>query len=484
MPRDTDLPRPMFTAPALQELQKVSAAAALNNLIINPVSASAATITSPASAPSTTGFTTIGVVAASFTANTTAGDNVLRSVSSIAGLVVGQFVAEMHVGGNSVALPSNIFPGAYITAIGTTTVTLSRPSTGTATGITVKAATDQIDWLFGVPVGINQYYLWPSGATGGNFVNPPTAPYNALGSQAIEFMTDVANFTTAAAGIMFAGSNGSAYRIAIDDVYQTSGVSAFGSTSANWVTIQFAAQGVHKVRVEVDSAMFMGGVYVLAPGSVWAPKAGVDLRIGCFGDSYFQGGGAGSWAGRNLAAATSELLGCKFDLLSVGGTGYVNYGGVNYAWTSPYRWADTTRRNYDALLFFGSVNDAGSTAAVITPAALATWQGIRALNPKTPMIIGGCPATINLLVGTPTTQGTAAYVEAALQAAFTAWGDSNSVFIPVTNDPDGPWITAASAAGGYIMGDGVHPTDPMGVVYLAQRLATKIRAWVDSRAPF
>lgn len=64
-----------------------------------------------------------------FTADSTAGSTTLSTVSSVAGLFIGQVITDSTSGGNIVA-------GTYITAVGTTTITLSAAAVGTRVGDT------------------------------------------------------------------------------------------------------------------------------------------------------------------------------------------------------------------------------------------------------------------------------------------------------------------------------------------------------------
>lgn len=76
--------------------------------------------------------TTIVVPAGSsltFTADSTAGSTTLANVSSVTGLFVGQVITDSTSGGNLTA-------GTYITAVGTTTITLSAAAAGTRVGDT------------------------------------------------------------------------------------------------------------------------------------------------------------------------------------------------------------------------------------------------------------------------------------------------------------------------------------------------------------
>ena len=564
---------------AMSKMQRAAAAADSENLVTNtalssaaafPVTTAAATLTSPASAPSSSGYTNIMPVAqgfaASFTAVATPGSPVLTSIvwtggASLASLNAGMFLLGSNSG---FTFPLNTAPGATIVSVDTVglTITMSKPAPSTATGIsaTIYVATDKIDYIGGVPAtyGAN---LIVSGVT-----VTSAAPACGASPCALEFETDVAGINTLSPGIWLQfyqnGSVPNWCRVAIDNVYQTSQPLPFSTSGSAFLAIQFLTPGVHKVRIELPAGYIIQQLWVYNPGAVWKPADGADLHVAMFADSWFQNGEAGSWGLRNIPHTLALLLGWKPDLASQGGTGYVNAGGVNFAWTSSYRSVgDVRRRAYVALVFFGSVNDSGSAGsqaaanATIAPAALQTWQNARAANPNAPIIIFGCPTTVAV------SATTAGYIENALLLAFSQWGDANAKFVPITTDPAGPWLTTANAAwptGGYLaqttasitttlssstitlnsvssgptiallqpisapgipantyinalvsgtlgaagstytlsanatagatvsasIGDGNHPSDGVGTLYIVQRMAAKIRQWVNAQVVY
>src|SRR5262249_24298434 len=77
-----------------------------------------------------------GRIDATFTGNTTSGSTTVSSVSSVAHLVVGQTVAG-----------PGIAPGTTMTAIGTTTITLSQAATASGVGVTLTAGVSEIQSL-------------------------------------------------------------------------------------------------------------------------------------------------------------------------------------------------------------------------------------------------------------------------------------------------------------------------------------------------
>jgi hypothetical protein len=124
----------------------------------------------------------------------------------------------------------------------------------------------------------------------------------------------------------------------------------------------------------------------------------------------------------------------------------------------------------------------GLDTTPITTAALADYRLCRSLGFTGPIIILGLwSVSVNFLL----------VVEQAVQAAFTAFNDPNSYFIPIDQDPFLPWIqggwnnnpapngriqTSAANSGIYINTlDNVHPID-LGTEYLATRAAVAIES--------
>jgi lysophospholipase L1-like esterase len=425
--------------------QKAAIAAAKNNLFANPV-ASSVTINAPSSSPSTTGFTNIvpaaNGFAESFTGTTIPGSNTITNVSSTSGLVIGMPVCEQNTTPN---YPTRIPLGAYITAINTTTsvVTISQNALGAGTAFTILAYTDKIS-IIGGEVSNNNGNMFAFGATIGNYTAPPTASELSGSPYALEFITDAANFTTSTNAILFkiyANSNSPVlFRIAIDDVYQTSAPVAFGTTTGGWVEIQFSTAGAHKVRLELPAGFLTQQIWITTGSSVWKPKSSCAVKALFFGDSFFQGGASQSWPGRNLAHTVANMLGWRPYLSGVGGTGYAANGGINWNWANTNRLADFSYRSYDAVVILGSINDGGQSTATVQSNALTVFQAARAAQPNATIFVFGVPTTVFF------SQTSAMSYENAVAAAFAQWGDSNAYFIPISTDPDGDWITTANEA--------------------------------------
>jgi lysophospholipase L1-like esterase len=180
--------------------------------------------------------------------------------------------------------------------------------------------------------------------------------------------------------------------------------------------------------------------------------------------------------GATIAQQVGYLLGWS-DVWNdgIGGTGYVTSGG-NYTYPQRITY-DVTPWNPNIVLFLGSINDVGASG--IQAAALSAFQQVRAGLPNVPIIVCGIPPDSGNNGGSTNITNS----EAAIQAAVTQFGDPNTFFIPINNDPAGAWIkgtgkvTGTNGSGNadaYISSDGVHPTD-WGRLYVARKLAIAIQ---------
>lgn len=257
-----------------------------------------------------------------------------------------------------------------------------------------------------------------------------------------------------------------------------------GSTLA--LTTDGSATAISKAatrrfRVEGDQASGMRGVHVPPSYTVWQPAEPDAIVAAVVGDSNVAQTGVTKPNG-GFAINLGKLLGWS-DVreIGLGGTGWINPGAFGSTFGDATRVADAVAVNPSVLVVTGSTNDNASTASAITAAVLAGLQAYRAALPKVPIIVGGVQ---------PGASGPSAQVlanEAAVKAAFTAWGDSNSWFVDIANDPQGAWISgtghqgATSGTGNanvYIgTADTVHPGQ-LGHEYLGRRWAAAIRTGV------
>ncbi len=277
------------------------------------------------------------------------------------------------------------------------------------------------------------------------------------------------------------------FRIIVDGRY----LSLAGGTQTNagtgYSTIDWG--GVRKWRtymVETTTGATFYGVYTDAQSLVLPPNSANRVKVAWIGDSFSAGAnGLPAVANDTIPGRVAKMLGWS-DVFNIseGGTGYLaTNNGTKY--TFGQRLASIVAAQPDMVVYLGSVNDSqgnGFSSAQLTPAALATWQALRAALPTTPVI------AIGVTQGTSfdSSPGVFNYtnVDYALQTAFNQWGDTNAYYIPVAGDPLGMWITGTGKvtsttgtgnADVYVSSDGVHPTY-QGLNYWSTRIASSIRA--------
>lgn len=440
-------------APSLTERKAMLAAKILsslqaNDLYLNPVS-SASTVTTSGTAPSTAGFANLlGVVegfSVSITGNVTQGSNVISGVSSVSGLAIGMPICESLP--YTAQYQVNIPLGSTITQIGTSSITISKQATGSKSNMTILGFPIGIDIIGGEVADNNNGMLYVLGATRGSesAKTVQSSPY------AIEFMTDAASLPVGGVSLIFKmfanGTTPNQYRVAIDDVYQTNGPVTFAATGDNYLSIQFNSPGAHKVRLELPQSYLLKALWIPTAASVWKPTHERSVDALFFGDSFFISGASQSWPCRSIPFTLSNRLGWRPFVSAVGGTGYVYAVANTGNWASVRRQEDFTRRSYDIVVIFGSINDASQDMVTVTANALTVFRAARAAQPHATIFIFGVPATKSL------GQSQAATCEAAVKKAFDAFGDSNAYFISISSDPSGSWITASNctfSGGGYI----------------------------------
>lgn len=275
-------------------------------------------------------------------------------------------------------------------------------------------------------------------------------------------------------------SNNRPVGIEIDGRLLQLGGIALPSGGQVWVKLDFPADArkIRHIRVWHPQAgdIRFRDVYVTNRDIVQAPTR-ERVRAAFIGDSIFDGSEwgpvlAGGSAQQRIAAASGWDDPWSF---TQGNTGYNNDAASK---GGPYRTygqrvAEAAAQNPDVWVLFGSTNDGSYSSAQRQAAALATLRAIRALS-SAPIFHMGVWSVNS---GTPA-------IEADMKAAFDAFADPNSYFIPVSTPTVGlPYITgswnnsghsASSTAGYTISSDAVHPYDS-GTALLARRAANEIR---------
>lgn len=190
------------------------------------------------------------------------------------------------------------------------------------------------------------------------------------------------------------------------------------------------------------------------------------------------GGPMGWWIGK-LLGMTGVVN------ASIGGSGYVSANANSFTTLQCVLAApnQTLFKNYapSHVLIDSGFNDRAQPFTSVGPAALLTWQAVRALLPN---------AKITITDGFAEASGpdANALAQAAnLLALFTQWNDGQSRFIQSIGPSTATaWTQGTNNAGSalqlgnacnYVGTDGTHPT-PAGAYYLATRMAAAIKtAW-------
>ncbi len=279
------------------------------------------------------------------------------------------------------------------------------------------------------------------------------------GHSRIEFNTDAAKVTLNFFGLDSTG----AYRFIIDGQYASLAATAPGLSGSHFVTLDFTgfttpfggANAVKNIVVELTS--LFGSVYVGATETVFKPPGDV-VSMSVLGDSYTADAGA-TFPFNGFRHVMGDMLGIR-DVrgLGIGSTGYLATASGTQL-TARGRIPDVVFANADIVAICMGHNDAAFLAGL--PAELALFfPALRAAVPTKPIIVFG---TFN---GNQTTA--LLPVEAAILAAFTAWADPLSYYIPVTNAAQGApftgtgFITTPAGNGNCdrdIATDNVHPND-------------------------
>lgn len=331
-------------------------------------------------------------------------------------------------------------------------------------------------------VGVGPYssfYLAPTitqpSGSGGN--TPNLATKNTL-TWAFEFMTDAPKMNIRVLTTPTA-------QIEVDDQpIATNAVTVGGGGGDVYVNLDFTNAGgskTRKIRVEQMLASGIMGVQVGPTYSVWAPNSETNIRVVSIGDSIAGGTGLDSTApGGSWEKVAAKLLGwVEARQIAIGGTGFTNAGSGGNTFGAALRIADAVSANPDLVIISASQNDDAASAAAITAAALAAFQAYRTALPSAPIVVQGVDASSSGPSAARLANDT------AVKAAFDAWADSNSFWLPNASDPSGSWqtgtgLTSATTGTGNrdrFGADAAHP-NVLGHRYLGQRFANAFRSTV------
>ena len=301
------------------------------------------------------------------------------------------------------------------------------------------------------------------------------------GLAAIEFVTDAPTFEVE----LDPYRQQAGVKVIVDGVYasKTPTLLTTGGATA-FLTLAFGSRARRHIRVE--TADFFYGVRTTPIDTVSpAPTAPDAVKAVMLWDSYGVGGGLPSPTDLTIAIPLilAHRIGAKdMRAPAIGGTGMLVsvVSSVTYnTFRQRLPGMSTYSPSADVVFAPMSLNDvySGFTSAQIAAEAALLYPAIRAAYPDAFIVATGV---------SPKNSGPAANytgAEAAVAAAFSAWADPFSAFIPVATAAS-PWLTgtgtvAATNASGncdvYLNSDAVHPAGEAGAAYYAGRLRDDYR---------
>lgn len=236
------------------------------------------------------------------------------------------------------------------------------------------------------------------------------------------------------------------YRFLVDGQYVDVTGTVPGATSGTrYISLDFTSAGGRKLReivVEMQAAQAFVGVYVGATEKIQKAKDPIFKSDDC-GDSWAYGSSA-THLGDGIAAVAADYLGWDSNMQSgAPGAGWGTVTGYNHM--QRVLNGDLGLNGTPSVIRLrGSINDKNTTAATITANLLAAAQFARTTYPNALIIISGVYPVAG---GNGGTQVTNAQNEAAVLAAFNAFADPFSFYIPVGAAPLGSPLTGTGFVG-------------------------------------
>jgi lysophospholipase L1-like esterase len=309
---------------------------------------------------------------------------------------------------------------------------------------------------------------------------PSNKDWNAVGWE-VEFTTPAPVVMIKVSGFSAPNSN---FRIIVDGHYVTKTPMTYATTGVSYVRLDFGGvRAPRHIQFRGMTGNIFGGVYVDPASTVSAPDQSDVVKVAITGDSYTDRiGVVGSTEAPDdmWVHVLGHLMGWRdIRQVAVGSTGYVNDGVTrsNIAAQIP-RWIGIKP---DVIVFAGGYND---PVDGLTTNALADFRAARAGAPSAPIFVLGPWAGAG-----GQTQGLWDK-ENAIKAAFDAWSDPNSYWIPQDQIAQ-PWLFGTGYVGhengtgntdAYISDDAVHPSIA-GHEYLGHRAFAAILPIVAALKP-
>jgi len=160
------------------------------------------------------------------------------------------------------------------------------------------------------------------------------------------------------------------------------GLADGGVSSVRVLRATFGSRARRRITVIVGGATYLREMVTSSVTDIIAP-AGNPVRVAFVGDS-FSGGSNGNYC-MTISVAAALALGVDFVNSGVGGSGYI----AGTPFSDSGRIADVVNANPDLIVFIGSVNDTGSTAAAVAAAAATTYDAYTTACPNVPIVVIG-----------------------------------------------------------------------------------------------
>lgn len=255
---------------------------------------------------------------------------------------------------------------------------------------------------------------------------------NSAKRHIIHFMTDARGWLyIQQAGPMYAGRR----FIEIDGRQLTEGdltINTLVNPGAVLIDMSRFGPGVHEVKLRsynrpLDSAIV---VNVGSDETIW-PAPALGPVVAFEGDSITQGGGIGANSVTlHLNRLVADQIGASSDYNNaIGGTGSIS-DRSGTATTYIQRLSDIAAIQPDILVVGGFHNDESYTSAARQAAFLTYLKAVRAACPNTAVFMTGTQT-----LASESLTGSLLTTENDALAAFNAWGDANSKFIPLLTAP-------------------------------------------------
>lgn len=193
--------------------------------------------------------------------------------------------------------------------------------------------------------------------------------------------------------LMVASYPGGDWHVHIDDHPVTPDPQQVTSLGPKFIDIPFAKSGRRKIRITLALSDV---VQLLHEKDDVIEAAEERFNLGVLGDSWVYGstgyiaGAVPHWiaASTGFAVWRNGQSGTGYSTAAVPQLGFSSYG-------SPGRLAALKAQPLDALLVYGTVNDAGQSPEVVKAAAVACYREIAKQMPDLPVIVAGVEPVFN-----------------------------------------------------------------------------------------